>query len=175
MFFSREEVEFSAVEDSTCARERGHVITVISGCGEAVVYQIRASVPFPYCSAITANDAFERTKRVTFPISIFETFRGARGSLNRVPLVYVSRGYGLPPRERHGREWGEMGCGIEQTETEMKDRIRGRRGRKKKWERVFAAFMRAHLRLERYNVLQVGGMVAALWFERGGSREWRKG
>lgn len=49
----------------------------------------------------------------------------------------------------------------------MKDRIRNRGG-KKKWERVFAAFVRAHLRLERYNVLQVGGMVAALWFERGG-------
>jgi len=42
-----------------------------------------------------------------------------------------------------------MGCGIERKENEMKDRICNR-GEKKK---VFAAFVQAHLRLERYNVL----------------------
>lgn len=131
MFFSRKRVEFSVVEeDSICAREGGHVITVISGCGEAVVYQIRASVPFPYCSAITANDAFKRTKRVTFPISIFEIFRGARGSLNRVPLAYH---HVVRFTIAKGRKGVEMGCRIEQKEDEMKDRICNRE--KKKWER----------------------------------------
>lgn len=98
----------------------------------------------PYCSAITTNDAFKRTKRVTFPISIFETFHGARGSLNRVPLVYdhVVRFTIANGRKRDG----------------VRDRAKGerdegynRRG-KGKTEKVFAAFVRAHLRLERYNV-----------------------
>lgn len=81
-----------------------------------------------YCSAITANDAFKRAKRVTFPISIFETFRGARGSLNRVPLVYH---HVVWFTTANGRKGVEMGCGIEQKENEMKDRIRNREGKRK--------------------------------------------
>lgn len=41
-----------------------------------------------------------------------------------------------------------MGCGIEQKENKMKDRIRNRGGKKKEY---FAVLVRAHLRLERYN------------------------
>lgn len=51
-----------------------------------------------------------------------------------------------------GRKGVEMGCRIEQKEDEMKDRICN--GEKKKSGKgVFVAFVRAHLHLERYNVL----------------------
>lgn len=50
----------------------------------------------------------------------------------------------------------EAGCGLERRDEEMKNRIRTggeERGEKKQRERIFAAFVRAHLRLERYNAL----------------------
>lgn len=111
------------VEDLTCAREGGHVITVISDCGEAVVFQIRTnpspSLLFRYYGKRCIQKG---TRRVTLPISIFETFRGARGSLNRVPLVYYRHVAWFTTAKGRKAVWRSGWCRIEQTENEMKDR-----------------------------------------------------
>lgn len=115
-FFSTKESRIFRGRKRLHEREGGHVITVISDCGEAVVYQIRASVPFLIVPLLRLNDALKRTKRVRFPISIFETFRSARGSLDRVSLSLPSRGKVY--HHAKGKKGVKIGYRIEQKQNE---------------------------------------------------------
>jgi len=90
MFLSRGgSVEFSVARGEKAPPAKEVTSLLLSG---AAVKQPSIKFTHPslprLCSAITANDVFKGPKRVTSPaFAIFETFRGARGSLNRVSLV----------------------------------------------------------------------------------------
>ena len=118
-FFSTKESRIFRSRKRLHAREGGHVITVISDCGEAVVYQIRASVPFLIVPLLQQTMHSKGLNELRFRSRYSSAFRSARGSLDRVPLVY----HHVVVWFTKGMKGIKIRCRIEQKENEMKDRF----------------------------------------------------